>query len=211
MRQYSAFDRWLISVDEGCKLMAGFYARPDSSHQEPAEQPSLTEQERRHSAALMRVNHAGEIAAQGLYQGQALTARSTARWAYMRSSAHQEEQHLRWCAERLQALHSHPSVLTPLWYCGSFGIGCLAGLMGDRWSLGFMKETEDQVVEHLSAHLQRAPCQDKKTIDIIERIKIDEAEHAQAASAAGGADVPIAVKKLMRYTAKIMTSSAYYF
>ena len=211
MRHYSLFDRLLSALDEGCRVVNHFGTVQTESMDESEERSLLTERQRKHSAGLMRVNHAGEVAAQGLYQGQALTARSDKTSAYMRNGAHQEMQHLLWCAERLRALDSRPSVLTPFWYWGSFGIGCLAGLMGDRWSLSFIKETEDQVVAHLSSHLQRVPCSDRETIGVIERIKADELEHARAASAAGAMDLPAPIKSLMRGASKIMTKSAYCF
>ena len=211
MRQYSGLDRFLSAVDEGCRVAFGFDTEPHLTPEECEEDSSLSDRQRRHSASLMRVNHAGEVAAQGLYHGQALTAHSTETESYMRKGAHEEKRHLLWCAERLHALHSRPSLLTPVWYWGSFGIGCLAGLMGDRWSLGFIKETEDQVVEHLSSHLRLAPCHDQKTIDVIERIRTDELEHAKAAATAGAHELPTALKKLMQKTAKIMTGTAWYF
>jgi ubiquinone biosynthesis monooxygenase Coq7 len=157
----------------------------------------------------MRVNHAGEIAAQGLYQGHAAVAREAAVSAQMRQSAEEEFDHLAWCEERLAELDAKPSMLNPLWYGGSFAIGAASGLLGDKWSLGFIKETERQVCEHLSSHLQRLPDEDARSRAIVAQMRREEQEHGDKADAAGAAELPRPVKDLMRLTSKLMTGTAY--
>lgn len=170
----------------------------------------LSDKERRHVAGLMRVNHAGEIAAQALYQGQQMTARNPAVRQQLHQAAIEEGDHLAWCAERLRELNSRPSVLNPLWYAGSFAIGALAGTFGDRVSLGFVAETERQVEAHLDAHLSKLPAEDERSRKIIEQMKTDEVHHGAAAKAAGGTDLPSPIPFLMRLTSKVMTRSAYW-
>jgi ubiquinone biosynthesis monooxygenase Coq7 len=158
----------------------------------------------------MRVNHSGEVAAQALYQAQGFTARSKSIQVSMQQSAIEEIDHLDWCQERLTELGSHTSFLNPLWYSGSFTIGALAGLLGDKWSLGFVVETENQVVAHLESHLQKLPVQDARSRAILEQMKIDEAHHASVAIESGAAELPEKVKKLMRLCSRVMTSTAYW-
>jgi ubiquinone biosynthesis monooxygenase Coq7 len=158
----------------------------------------------------MRVNHAGEVSAQALYQGQALTAKLAEVRGKMERAALEENDHLAWCERRLKELDSHTSMLNPLWYTGSFAIGALAGLAGDKWSLGFVVETERQVVKHLDEHLSRLPEQDRRSRAILEQMKEDETHHATAALNAGGAELPEPVRQLMRLTSKVMTNAAYY-
>ena len=165
--------------------------------------------DKRRSAALMRVNHAGEVAAQALYAGQAATARTEQVRAAMLQAAAEEGAHLSWCQTRIRELDSHISYLTPLWYFGSFAIGALAGVAGDRWSLGFVMETERQVVQHLDKHLQLLPERDHKSREILQQMRRDELQHAGAARAAGAAELPGAVRVAMRCCAKIMTGTAY--
>jgi 3-demethoxyubiquinol 3-hydroxylase len=164
---------------------------------------------RRHAAALMRVNHAGEIAAQALYHGQALTARNPRVRAALLDAARDETDHLAWCEERVRELDSRTSVLAPVWYAGSFAIGALAGLAGDRASLGFVAETEKQVVEHLESHLHELPPDDERSRRIVEQMRTDEARHGSDARAAGGRELPAPVRALMRGTARLMTRAAY--
>jgi ubiquinone biosynthesis monooxygenase Coq7 len=161
-------------------------------------------------AGLMRVNHSGEVAAQGLYQGHAAVARDPDVAREMHRAAEEETDHLRWCAQRLQELESSPSRLAPLWYAGAWTIGALSGLAGDRWSLGFIAETERQVVEHLNGHLDRLPVDDDRSRAILTRIAEEEAEHGAAATESGGSRLPAPVQGLMRTTAKIMTRTAYW-
>ena len=169
----------------------------------------MSESERRHVAGLMRVNHAGEVSAQGLYAGQALTARLPEVRAAMERAALEENDHLEWTERRLRELGSHKSLLNPLWFVGSFTIGAAAGLAGDRWSLGFVAETEHQVIRHLDDHLQRLPEQDRRSRAVLERMKHDEAHHATVALEGGGAQLPSPVKRLMRTVAKLRTRTAY--
>jgi 3-demethoxyubiquinol 3-hydroxylase len=176
----------------------------------PAATPTLSDAEKRDSAALMRVNHAGEIAAQALYHGQALVARSAATRALLLKAAHEETDHLAWCETRLRELDSRPSLLNPLWYAGSFAIGAAAALLGDRMSLGFVVETERQVEGHLDEHLTRLPQDDTRSRAILQTMRTDEIAHGVSAKAAGGAELPSPVRFLMRNTARLMTSTAYW-
>jgi ubiquinone biosynthesis monooxygenase Coq7 len=208
-RVLSPLDRLLELADNGLRSS---FARPESSRptpgnptSEPAD-PGL----RRQAAGLMRVNHAGEIAAQGLYHGQALTARSPDTRAALRQAAAEEGDHLAWCRERLEELGSRPSLFNPLWYAGSVAIGALAGICGDRTSLGFMAETERQVEGHLATHLERLPADDQRSRTIVQQMQADEIGHGRAAIAAGAATLPEPVPKLMRMAARIMTGTAYW-
>ncbi len=205
----SPLDRLLELADAG--LRASF-ARPASHRQTPGEPAPAPADEslRRHVASLMRVNHAGEIAAQGLYHGQALTARSPATREALVKAAAEEGDHLAWCRDRLDELGSRQSLLDPVWYAGSVAIGVLAGLAGDRMSLGFMAETERQVEGHLESHLEKLPRDDLRSRAIIEQMKADEAGHGRAAFAAGAAPLPEPLPQLMRLTARIMTGTAYW-
>ncbi len=171
---------------------------------------SMSENEKRHVAGLMRVNHAGEVCAQALYQGQALTAKLEQVKLQLNEAAKEEIDHLGWCEERLQQLDAAPSLLNPLWYTGSFLLGMFAGLAGDKWSLGFLAETERQVSLHLQTHLDRLPQQDIKTRAIIEQMEQDESNHAETAMNAGAAELPGVVRRFMQYTAKCLTTSSYY-
>ena len=171
---------------------------------------ALSETSKKLSIRLMRINHAGEAAAQGLYHGQVLTARTEDTVNLMKQTAHEESDHLAWCKQRLEQLGGRTSFLTPFWYLGALAIGAAAGIAGDRWSLGFVKETEDQVVKHLESHLARISRQDRATAAIIEQIKQDEAEHAQTAEHAGPTELPRTVKSLMRMASRVMTGTANY-
>jgi len=170
----------------------------------------LSETERQLAGRLMRINHAGEVAAQGLYQGQALTARLPQVRQQMEHAALEENDHLDWCEKRAKELGTHVSVLNPVWYAGSTAIGALAGLAGDKWSLGFVAETEKQVVKHLEEHLEQLPEHDNKSRAILEQMKEDEGRHATVALEAGGTELPYPVRKLMRLTSKIMTRTAFW-
>jgi len=210
-RTYSFLDSVLISIDNGIRTV---YGRPPVTERaNPAAnsaETALSEQDKRLAARLMRVNHAGEVAAQALYEGQALTARLPDVRDKMERAALEENDHLDWCAQRTRLLGEHTSLLNPLWYAGSLAIGALAGLAGDKWSLGFVAETEHQVVSHLEDHLQRLPVQDNKSRLILEQMKEDEAHHATTALEAGAAELPEGVKKLMALTSKVMTRTAYW-
>jgi ubiquinone biosynthesis monooxygenase Coq7 len=171
---------------------------------------AMSPDDRRESAALMRVNHAGEVAAQALYHAQALFARNPDIREFMLHAAREETDHLAWCETRLQQLDSRPSLLNPLWYTGSLAFGFIAGQFGDRASLGFMAETERQVERHLASHMTSLPANDHASRAIVEQMRTDEAAHAAAAMNAGGVELPFPVRALMRATSKIMTRTAYY-
>jgi 3-demethoxyubiquinol 3-hydroxylase len=172
--------------------------------------PELSDAQRREAASLMRVNHSGEVAAQALYHGQALTARSERTRTLLLNAAEEEEDHLAWCEQRLRELDSHTSRLNPLWYAGSFAIGALAGALGDRTSLGFVAETERQVEGHLDEHLNRIPADDTRSRAILEAMRKDEISHGSNARSAGASELPRPVRALMRHTARIMTRTAYW-
>lgn len=158
----------------------------------------------------MRVNHAGEVAAQALYEGQALTARLAGVRASMERAAQEESDHLAWCRTRLRELGSRPSLLNPVWYAGAFAIGAVAGVAGDRWSLGFIAETEAQVVRHLDDHLHRLPPEDRRSRAILERMRADELRHGTVAADAGGHALPAPVRRMMGITSRVMTRAAYW-
>jgi ubiquinone biosynthesis monooxygenase Coq7 len=174
------------------------------------DEAELSEAEKRHAAGLMRVNHSGEVCAQALYQGQSLTARNPEAARALVEASDEETEHLAWCERRLNELGSRKSALNPLWYAGSFGLGVLAGALGDKWNLGFLAETERQVEGHLDSHLASLPEQDAKSRAIVEQMKTDEIKHAETALAHGGADLPLTVKMAMKLSAKVMTRTAYY-
>jgi len=213
MRQLSGLDNLLCGVDTVLRTL--FVPNQRSSLRETPGQSlheaPMSEEQKRQVTGLMRVNHAGEVSAQALYQGQALTAKLTRVKAQMAEAAAEEVEHLAWCEQRLRELGSEPSRLNPLWYTGSFVIGALAGLAGDRWSLGFVAETERQVTNHLEKHLQQLPPQDSKTKAILSQMQEDEARHALTAQHAGAADLPFVVRQLMQRVSKLMTKSSYYF
>ena len=210
-RDYSPVDRMVMRLHQALSGIAPpttEETRPNPADGvEPAE---LDAEARRHAAGLMRVNHAGEVAAQALYQGHALVARSPEIREHMLEAAAEERSHLAWCEARLRELDSHPSRLDPLWYAGSFTIGVLAGLAGDRWSLGFVEETEKQVSEHLSGHLEKLPDDDARSRAIVEAMRADEQRHGAEAAAAGARPLPRPVQELMRAVARVMTRSAYW-
>ena len=169
----------------------------------------LSPQDRTHVAGLMRVNHVGEVCAQALYQSQKLLAKTSETRALLDQAAKEEMDHMAWCEERLKELDSRPSLLNPLWYAGAFGIGLVAGLAGDHWSLGFVAETEKQVERHLDDHLEKLPEADLRSRAIVEQMRIDEIEHGASAMAAGGQELPRPIQTLMAGISKIMTTTAY--
>jgi ubiquinone biosynthesis monooxygenase Coq7 len=201
-------DSWIISADQALRTLAGgaHAARPSPS----ADESTLSPADRKLSGALLRVDHVGEVCAQALYQAQALTARDERLRAHMQRAAEQEVDHLAWTERRLEQLGARTSLLNPLWYAGSFGIGLVAGLAGDRWSLGFVLETERQVEHHLAGHLDRLPPDDAPSRAIVEQMKHDEAEHAMAAEQNGAASLPAPVKLAMRLAARVMTRTAHH-
>lgn len=181
--------------------------RPDNAIKEDL----IPETEKSKVAALMRINHVGEICAQALYSGQALTSRNPAIVEALKEAAAEETDHLAWCESRIQELGGRKSLLNPLWYAGSFSLGAVAGAIGDKWNLGFLAETEQQVSAHLSTHLAQLPAEDTKTRAIIEQMHTDESAHAEDAHNLGAAELPTPVKKMMKLSSKVMTKTAYYF
>jgi len=169
---------------------------------------NLTEAERQQSIKMMRINHSGEVCAQALYQGQALMARSSTQYNNLLQSATEETAHLTWCKQRLQELNGRTSLLNPIWYAGSYVIGVVAGIAGDKISLGFLAETEYQVTAHLEAHLRKLAPNDHKSRAILKRMRDDELQHATKAVQAGGAKLPLPIKLLMRCAAKVLTTAA---
>lgn len=211
MRHHNAIDQFIMQSDHALRTIFGAAVTTERSN--PADgisEPTLSDSERKRAAALMRVNHAGEVSAQALYQGQALTARLDTVRQSMERAALEENDHLAWTEQRIGELSSHKSLLNPIWYSGSFAIGAIAGLLGDKWSLGFVAETEHQVIRHLDEHLQKLPPQDARSTAILQQMKTDEAHHATVALEGGGAELPWPVKKLMTAMSKVMTSSTYY-
>ena len=172
-------------------------------------EPALTDEERRHAAALMRVNHCGEICAQALYQGQAVMSRDPVIRRELEQASNEESEHLAWTEQRIAELGGRKSLLNPIWYGGSFALGMLAGKLGDRWNLGFLAETERQVEDHLSGHLARLPADDAKSREIVGQMKIDEARHAETAIGLGAHELPAPAKQLMKLMSRVMTVTAY--
>ncbi|ELQ18039.1 2-nonaprenyl-3-methyl-6-methoxy-1,4-benzoquinol hydroxylase [Pseudomonas fluorescens BRIP34879] len=209
-RHYSPIDRLLLQADTAMRTLLPFSGqphRPSPAIVQPDAQMSTTQT--RHVAGLMRINHTGEVCAQALYQGQALTAKLPQVRAAMEHSAEEEVDHLAWCEQRIRQLGSHPSVLNPLFYGLSFGIGAAAGLISDKVSLGFVAATEHQVCKHLDEHLEQLPAEDEKSRAILEQMRIDEAHHADSALDAGGFRFPAPVRFGMGLLAKVMTKSTY--
>jgi ubiquinone biosynthesis monooxygenase Coq7 len=209
-RSRSLADALIREFDRGLRTVAAanVAARPNPAGPAPE---SVTEiAARRHAAGLMRVNHAGEIAAQALYHGQALTARDRKVRAKLLDAARDETDHLAWCEARVRELDSHTSLLAPVWYAGAFAIGAVTGLAGDRTSLGFVAETERQVVEHLESHMHELPDDDERSRRIVGQMQDDEARHGSDATKAGGRELPRPIRGLMRRAARIMTRTAYY-
>jgi 3-demethoxyubiquinol 3-hydroxylase len=205
----SPLDAILTAADRALRSVFGpsNAARPAP---DSAPERELSDEDRRHAAGLMRVNHAGEVAAQALYHGQALLARTPETRALLLAAAREESDHLAWCESRLGELGSRPSLLNPLWYAGSFAIGTLAAAFGDRASLGFVAETERQVEGHLHEHLGRLPPNDERSRIILEAMQADEAAHGRNAQAAGAQSLPWPIGELMRGTARVMTRTAYW-
>jgi ubiquinone biosynthesis monooxygenase Coq7 len=205
----AAVDQLLIAADEALKTLSGVQvaARPTPGRGEPVPERDA---DRKISGALMRVNHTGEICAQALYSAQALVARDDRVRATLQAAGNEERDHLAWCRERLGELQSRPSLLDPFWYAGSFAMGVASGLAGDRWSLGFLAETEDQVERHLEGHLARLPAQDQGSRAILEQMREDESRHGAAGRALGAAELPLPVKRAMQAVSKVMTRTAYW-
>lgn len=203
------FDRGLRSI-AGVSRMSRPVPQPKSGEADGAAPNEMTLPERAHAAALMRVNHVGEICAQALYQAQKIATRSPRLKDAFEHAAREEEDHLAWTAARLRELDSRPSLLNPLWYTGALAIGFAAGCLGDKVSLGFMAETERQVERHLDGHLQTLPEADRHSRAIVEQMRDDEQMHGQSATDAGGVELPMPVRAMMRAASKVMTQTAYY-
>jgi ubiquinone biosynthesis monooxygenase Coq7 len=206
----SPIDRLVIEFDTALRsVLGGANAQRPTPGSEISSKSALDTLERKHAAGLMRVNHVGEVCAQALYQSQKLVARNPQIQEMLSHSGQEEMDHLAWCETRLQELGSHTSYLNPFWYAGSFAIGLAAGLAGDKWSLGFVAETEKQVENHLESHLEKLPQEDQRSRAIVEQMRIDEIEHGQAALHAGGVALPEPVQKMMQLMSKVMTETAY--
>ncbi len=212
MRHFSFPDRLISSLDTALKTLSGQVqgtARPfPHAGQQKKEEPQLTEQEQRRCAQLMRINHSGEVCAQALYQGQALTARNAQIAQHLRQAATEENDHLQWCQQRLKQLNSHTSLLNPFWYLGSFSLGVLMGLAGDAWNLGFLSETEHQVSEHLAQHLEQLPEHDEASRALIHQMQLDELAHAHMAENLGGKPLPRPIKNAMTGMAFLMKATS---
>ena len=226
MRQLTLADHMIRAIDtqlRGESLLRASCEFPGSSTlQDPPDSPSnhpgtaipeptYTRHERRRVAGLMRVNHAGEVAAQALYEGHALLAQTKVQRQRMKQAATEERHHLHWCRQRLHELDASPSVLDPAWYLGGFAFGAFTAALGERWSLGVVAETERQVVRHLDDHLRRLPKNDARTRAILRQMVLDEARHGHEAVMAGGQDLPWLAQTIMHFSAKVMTHSAYWF
>jgi ubiquinone biosynthesis monooxygenase Coq7 len=211
-RNYTIADGVFINVDQALRTLIGTplvteRVDPASAHVEV----DLSAKERTKAAGLMRINHTGEVCAQALYQGQALTAKLPQVREKMERAAQEENDHLAWCEKRLRALGGHKSLFNPLWYSGSFMMGAAAGAVGDKWSLGFVAETEHQVEAHLKGHLSCWPAEDRKSRAVLEQMKIDESQHAKMALAAGGEKLPAPIRLAMKMSAKVMTATVRWF
>lgn len=208
-RRLSPLDHLFAGVQRALDTVAGTPVSARPSPGNPLPPPQMDDGQRRQAAGLMRVNHTGEVCAQALYDGQAALARDPATRMHLEAAAAEETDHLAWCAERLHELDDRPSLFNPLWYTGSFAIGALAALAGDRWSLGFVVETERQVETHLGEHLERLPPTDTRSRAILEAMQADETRHADNALARGGAKLPFPVPALMRGASAVMKAVAY--
>jgi ubiquinone biosynthesis monooxygenase Coq7 len=208
-RRFGLVDRVFGEIDRAIKVL-GTPARSNRPVPAAPEAQDLAESERAESARLMRVNHAGEVAAQALYRGQALTARDEALSAALHHAAAEENDHLAWCESRLHELHGRTSVFNPVWYAGSFAIGALAGVFGRSISLGFVAETERQVESHLRSHIERLDTADRRSRAILEQMTHDEMEHGARAATLGGKELPFPAEVAMRLTARIMTLGSYW-
>ncbi|AXT47636.1 MULTISPECIES: 2-polyprenyl-3-methyl-6-methoxy-1,4-benzoquinone monooxygenase [Chromobacterium] len=202
-------DKWIVEFDKGLRTL---FASAQSLRPHPdaaLDEAELAAEEKKHALGLMRVNHCGEVCAQALYQGQALTARTPQAREALRQAAQEEVEHLAWTERRIRELGGRPSVFNPLWYTGSLAIGVAAGVLGDKWNLGFLEETEQQVGAHLDSHLSRLPAADVKSRAIVEQMRDDELKHADMAHDLGAAQLPAPVKGVMKLSAKVMTGASY--
>jgi 3-demethoxyubiquinol 3-hydroxylase len=203
-------DSFIGEFDKGLRAIFGVAMANRPRPGVDLAEAALTPAERRHAAALMRVNHCGEVCAQALYQGQALAARELEVRTALQGAAREETDHLDWCASRIDELGGRLSALNPIWYSGSLAIGLVAGSLGSGWNFGFLAETERQVEAHLAGHLSRLPEQDQRTRVIVEQMKLDEAGHAQLAASHGARELPLPAKAAMRVASKVMTVASYW-
>ena len=210
MSQLSLLDQLITGADQVLRTLASSHTSSRKNPGASIDEAPLSHQEKRHSAGLMRINHTGEVCAQGLYQGQALTAKSAHIKAEMQQSSAEEADHLQWCGQRLGELNSRPSLLNGLFYGASFGMGAVAGTLGDKVSLGFVAATEEQVCAHLEKHLHQLPAHDNKSRAIVAEMIIDENKHENKAMSLGGKQLPGPVKWAMKGLSKVMTSTTYY-
>ncbi|SVC31740.1 uncharacterized protein METZ01_LOCUS284594 [marine metagenome] len=212
VRNFTTTDVFFLLADDALTTLFG---RPRTTGREnpgaTVDEGQLSSFEKAQSARLMRVNHSGEVCAQALYRSQALTARSDALKKRMVQAAREENDHLRWCEDRIETLGGKKSLLNPIWYAGSFALGAVAGLIGDRWNLGFLAETEHQVEKHLEGHLDRLPESDARSRAVVRQMKEDELSHATSALQAGAAELPDPIKNWMRLTSRVMTKTSHWF
>ena len=209
-RFISPLDQLIVGVDKALRVVGGVAAASRPNPGAHALDSELSDEERRHSAGLMRVNHVGEVCAQALYDSQARFGQSDAMRAQFEKAGREEEDHLAWTAQRLSELGSQPSVLNPLWYAGAYALGAVAARLGDKHSLGFVVETEKQVEAHLNGHLDSLPQKDAKSRAIVEQMRVDEIAHGASAQALGAADMPLPVRMAMKAMSKVMTTTAYH-
>ena len=210
-RSFNQIDKLLIGINAAMDTV--FSENKKSARPFPAQtsdNDNLSQVEKAQSARYMRVNHVGEVCAQALYQSQAITARNPDTRIKMQQAAAEEIDHLAWCSQRIEELGGRKSLLNPLWYSGSFAIGSLAGIAGDKWNLGFVAETEQQVVDHLQDHLGKLPENDIRSREVVSQMQIDESSHAQQAIDAGGAELPVMIKKAMSLASRFMTRTAHW-
>lgn len=213
----SLADRWIVEIDRALRTLSGVThpSRPSpvpaASDADTVAAEDLVPEERALSGALIRVDHAGEVCAQALYSGQALTARDPARREALLQAAREEGDHLAWTRDRLRELGARESLLNPIWYAGSFALGAVAGMAGDRYSLGFVVETERQVEAHIDQHLEQLPANDTRSRAILQQMRLDEIRHAQSAVSRGAVKLPRPVAAAMRASSKLMTGSTYWF
>jgi ubiquinone biosynthesis monooxygenase Coq7 len=205
----SIFDRAITEFDRALRTVAGVHAAQRQSPAQGLAEGELSQEERDRAAALMRVNHVGEVCAQALYQGQALTARDPANRRALEKAAIEEQDHLAWSADRIHELGGRLSLLNPVWYAGSLAMGVAAGVLGDRWNLAFLAETERQVEEHLDGHLEQLSLGDERTRAVVRQMALEEGQHRDTAVSLGAAEMPDPAKKVMRLMAKVMTTVAY--
>jgi len=210
-RRYSLADRILAEVGTALEVLSGASraSRPNPAGTPAVDDPELSGAQARHAAGLMRVNHVGEVCAQALYRGQSLMCRDASTRNVFDTAAQEEVDHLSWCHDRIRELNSHTSLLNPLWYAGSFGLGVLASAAGRERNLGFMAETERQVEAHLDSHLTELPAHDQRSRAIVQQMKLDEIHHRETAEHHGGTPLPMPVRKVMTAMSKVMTTLAY--